>query len=229
MRPPSGATYMHWGRDGLVPEPSNSTGGELCGVSNLTQTYGGAWGWSDTRCNISAPFMCRSMGGRPLGAAGTLASRRAGHQSALEQLRRKLESAASGQRADSSLQPGILIQFCPRRRLWPCARLHRAQHQRHLLPQHVARHTGPSRAGLRHQRRPSGCVLDAGRAGAYEGKATGHGVVAEIARPLLLAACGCSLDVGCFYISYYRLLWRGSTRAPATCCLCSTSSTGSAM
>jgi hypothetical protein len=77
IRPPSGATYMHWGRDGLVPEPSNSTGSELCGVANLTQTYGGAWGWSDTRCNISAPFMCRSMGERPpsaaCSAAGTLA------------------------------------------------------------------------------------------------------------------------------------------------------------
>jgi hypothetical protein len=53
--------------------------------------------------------------------------------------------------------------------------------------------------------------------------------VAEITRPLLLAACGCSHDVSWFYISYYRLLSRGSTRAPATCCLCSTSSTGSAM
>lgn len=62
FRPPSGASYMHWGRDGLVPEPSNSTGSELCAVANISQAYTGAWGWSDARCNISAPFLCRSLG-----------------------------------------------------------------------------------------------------------------------------------------------------------------------
>jgi hypothetical protein len=54
---------MHWGRDGLVPEPSNTTGSEFCGVANVSQTYTRAWGWSDARCSMSAPFLCRSLGG----------------------------------------------------------------------------------------------------------------------------------------------------------------------
>jgi hypothetical protein len=62
---PTDATYMHWGRDGVVSEPNNATGSELCGVANVSQAYSGAWGWSDARCSMSAPFMCRAVGGSP--------------------------------------------------------------------------------------------------------------------------------------------------------------------
>jgi hypothetical protein len=48
------STYMHWGSQ----EPNRATGPEECAVANVTQTYMGAWGWSDAPCAMLAPFMC---------------------------------------------------------------------------------------------------------------------------------------------------------------------------
>ncbi len=62
---PAGATYVHWGKvmpAGLVSEPDNTAGDERCAVANASEAYGGAWGWSDTRCSGSYAFMCRAAG-----------------------------------------------------------------------------------------------------------------------------------------------------------------------
>ncbi len=54
--------YAHWG---LLPdgsqEPNNSPAPQLCGLSNYSQAYGGAWGWSDANCADSFPFICRML------------------------------------------------------------------------------------------------------------------------------------------------------------------------
>lgn len=59
---PSTATYLHWGRvkpADISVEPDNFFGMENCGVANYSSAYGGAFGWSDCQCNVTAPFMCR--------------------------------------------------------------------------------------------------------------------------------------------------------------------------
>jgi hypothetical protein len=60
---PSTANYIHWGRvlpSNIALEPDNHFTMENCGVANYTERFGGAFGWSDTQCNITAPFMCRT-------------------------------------------------------------------------------------------------------------------------------------------------------------------------
>jgi hypothetical protein len=54
--------YSHWGtlNDGSK-EPNNAIAPELCGLANYTLTYGGVWGWSDTACSASFPFICRML------------------------------------------------------------------------------------------------------------------------------------------------------------------------
>ncbi len=58
---PGQGAYTHWGRAGGLPEPNNLRGSENCGLANASQTYGAAWGWSDSNCRISAPFICKSL------------------------------------------------------------------------------------------------------------------------------------------------------------------------
>jgi hypothetical protein len=58
---PGNGSYTHWGRAGGMPEPNNLRGSENCGMANASQSHGSAWGWSDTSCKISAPFICRSL------------------------------------------------------------------------------------------------------------------------------------------------------------------------
>lgn len=57
------SSYKHWGLDESDSsfEPNNRLGSELCSVGNWSQTYGvpQAWGWSDTKCNMQFPTMCR--------------------------------------------------------------------------------------------------------------------------------------------------------------------------
>ena len=62
---PSGQTYVHWGRNAPngPAEPNNMAGDELCGTANFSQGYQRAAGWSDMRCNITAPSICRLSGG----------------------------------------------------------------------------------------------------------------------------------------------------------------------
>jgi hypothetical protein len=61
LPPPTGATYIHWGRiePGAITEPNNMTGFEFCGVGNYSQTYGNAWGWADANCSMRAAFICK--------------------------------------------------------------------------------------------------------------------------------------------------------------------------
>jgi hypothetical protein len=63
---PSKNSYQHWGTyrvgTSTIPEPNNIAGTETCGAGNLTQSYGGASGWSDVDCNRRLPFMCTIMG-----------------------------------------------------------------------------------------------------------------------------------------------------------------------
>ncbi len=40
------------------PEPNNFNGGEFCTVGNMSQTYVGAWGWSDTGCGGQNVVIC---------------------------------------------------------------------------------------------------------------------------------------------------------------------------
>ncbi len=57
----SPGVYAHWGyyMPQNIIEPNNLTGLEECAVANASQTYGSAWGWADTRCSASLPYMCR--------------------------------------------------------------------------------------------------------------------------------------------------------------------------
>ncbi len=57
----SSGAYAHWGyyMPQNVLEPNNLTALENCAVANASQAYGGAWGWADTRCGASLPYMCR--------------------------------------------------------------------------------------------------------------------------------------------------------------------------
>ena len=57
----SSGGYLNWGTlmPGNISEPNNRVPPENCGVANFTERYNGAFGWSDTQCNITAPFMCR--------------------------------------------------------------------------------------------------------------------------------------------------------------------------
>jgi hypothetical protein len=54
--------YSHWGtlNDGSK-EPNNAMPPELCGLGNYSLSFGGVWGWSDTACSNSFPFMCRML------------------------------------------------------------------------------------------------------------------------------------------------------------------------
>lgn len=58
-------SYDHWGilrfsnaSVSAMPEPNNVNGGEYCSVANNSQTYVGAWGWSDTSCGGQYVVMC---------------------------------------------------------------------------------------------------------------------------------------------------------------------------
>lgn len=59
---PSGSARYHpWGiyRPGMEPEPNNKFQPENCVAANWSQTVGGVWGWSDTNCIDSYPFLCK--------------------------------------------------------------------------------------------------------------------------------------------------------------------------
>jgi hypothetical protein len=62
--------YTHWGRYQPLnfPEPDNRFSPELCAGGNASETFGNpkAWGWADTRCNGSFPFMCKVAGAQLL-------------------------------------------------------------------------------------------------------------------------------------------------------------------
>jgi hypothetical protein len=57
---PYGKAYAQWGKAGSFAEPNNLLGSENCGLANASQTYALAWGWSDSSCRISAPFICKT-------------------------------------------------------------------------------------------------------------------------------------------------------------------------
>lgn len=69
MPPLSGYTYMLWGkaRPQNQAEPNNQLRDEYCAVANYSQSQQGgemqAWAWSDARCNMTAPFICKVSGG----------------------------------------------------------------------------------------------------------------------------------------------------------------------
>ncbi len=126
VKPPSGVTYIHWGRTDGVPEPTNYTGFETCGVANATQTYQQAWGWADAQCNTRNIFICKVqcewLAG---GSRGRCA--RGGCAPLPAPLQRPGQAAHRAHRA-----------------LRPCSchhrpRLHLHGDQQHLLPQHFVR------------------------------------------------------------------------------------------
>lgn len=74
-------TYSHYGMmnvtfpggaTGLLPEPNGKARGEMCLMANMTQAFGGAFGWADANCNDKQIFMCRIMGALRGAAAGRL-------------------------------------------------------------------------------------------------------------------------------------------------------------
>ncbi len=62
---PNTTTYNHWGyyMPQNIIEPNNLFPPELCAGANASQAYDRAWGWADTSCATSAPFVCRRLGG----------------------------------------------------------------------------------------------------------------------------------------------------------------------
>ncbi len=60
---PGGPVYEAWGRFQPLnfPEPDNRFAPELCAGGNASEAFGApkAWGWADTRCNNTSPFICR--------------------------------------------------------------------------------------------------------------------------------------------------------------------------
>ena len=55
-------TYSHWGTlDDGSKEPNNLAPPELCGAANYSLSYADAWGWSDSSCANSFPFICRML------------------------------------------------------------------------------------------------------------------------------------------------------------------------
>jgi hypothetical protein len=69
-RPNVTGTYHHWGyyMPQNIIEPNNIFKQENCAGANHTQAWAGAWGWSDTKCDVSYPFLCRKNRGWLLGA-----------------------------------------------------------------------------------------------------------------------------------------------------------------
>jgi hypothetical protein len=43
----------------MIAEPNNMKGDESCAGANATQTFKGAFGWSDESCSVEAPFICK--------------------------------------------------------------------------------------------------------------------------------------------------------------------------
>ena len=60
---PGPQTYEHWGLSESYREPDNRGGNEYCGVANYSQAYSNAWGWADSNCTMTLPFICRQDGG----------------------------------------------------------------------------------------------------------------------------------------------------------------------
>lgn len=60
--------YTHWGKvnPNIADEPNNLYGQENCAIANSSQSYSGAWGWSDEQCTMRAPFICKIRGVWPL-------------------------------------------------------------------------------------------------------------------------------------------------------------------
>ena len=58
--------YQNWGyfMPQNILEPNNIFGGEHCVGANSSERVAatGAWGWADMRCNLSFPFVCKTMG-----------------------------------------------------------------------------------------------------------------------------------------------------------------------
>ncbi len=62
-RPAAALGYQHWGAPGTkAAEPNNRVPPELCVVANASQTYSDAWGWADTSCGGTFPFICKLLG-----------------------------------------------------------------------------------------------------------------------------------------------------------------------
>jgi hypothetical protein len=59
--------YTHWGKvnPNIADEPNNLYGSETCTIANASQTYQSAWGWSDEKCTMRAPFICKIRRKRP--------------------------------------------------------------------------------------------------------------------------------------------------------------------
>ena len=59
--PDEPGSYSHWGtvKQGMFQEPNNLTGSEHCVAANYTQSYTFVYGWSDTRCGLELPFICK--------------------------------------------------------------------------------------------------------------------------------------------------------------------------
>jgi hypothetical protein len=53
--PPTGRAYTHWG----TGDPDNGMPPEFCGVANFTTAYGNAYGWQDSVCERSLPYVCK--------------------------------------------------------------------------------------------------------------------------------------------------------------------------
>ena len=52
-----------------LAEPNNLSGAEYCAVANFSQTYVGAWGWSDIGCGGQHTVMCMVQSGWRAGSA----------------------------------------------------------------------------------------------------------------------------------------------------------------
>jgi hypothetical protein len=63
--PVNGYTYQLWGKANPQnqAEPNNLMRDEMCAMANNTISHMGgqmqAWAWSDTRCNLTSPFICK--------------------------------------------------------------------------------------------------------------------------------------------------------------------------
>jgi hypothetical protein len=42
-----------------LKEPNNLFGQEYCAGANASEMTGGLFGWSDERCTVQAPYMCK--------------------------------------------------------------------------------------------------------------------------------------------------------------------------
>ncbi len=139
-----GPVYAHWGyyMPQNILEPNNIFGAEDCGVANATQAYGGAWGWSDTRCNASLPFICRVTREQPRCFS-------------------RLQYLPGSQVHRNGCMP-MLNTLVPLRRSLPVVDVRLRLHQQHLHLQQHAGQPGGRLAGLPGGGRRSGVLVQRG-------------------------------------------------------------------